>query len=97
MIEKKLNEGVSFRAIYPRDFLEKLLVDIPENILNGTEIRTLDEVEIVINVSDRFGLLALPGPDGKIDRDNVLVGSDDLFIDWCKEVFEYYWRSAAYY
>jgi predicted transcriptional regulator len=97
MVEKKLDEGVNFRAIYPGDFAEKLLVDVPENILNSTEILTLDEVNIIINVTDRFGLLALPGPDGKVDRDNVLVGSDDVFIDWCKKVFEYYWGTARHY
>jgi predicted transcriptional regulator len=97
MIEKKIDEGVNFRAIYPRDFEEKLLTDVPEKILNGIEILTLNEVKIVINVTDRFGLLALPGLDGKVDRDHVLVGSDDVFIDWCKKVFEYYWGTAGHY
>ncbi len=96
-IEKKLREGVSFCVVYPKDFVEGLVVEIPENILNSIDIRILDEVRIVINVSDRFGMLALPGHDGKIDRDNVLLGNEAKFIAWCRSVFEYYLKISRRY
>ncbi|AKB80610.1 hypothetical protein MSBR3_0032 [Methanosarcina barkeri 3] len=91
-IEKKINEGVSFRVIYPENLGESLMSGFPERVLKSIDARSIDEVKIVINVSDRFGLLALPGPDGKIDRDDVLIGYDNRFKDWCKKVFEYYFK-----
>jgi predicted transcriptional regulator len=89
-----MNEGVSFRVIYPENLGESLMSDLPERILKSIETRSIDEVKIVINVSDRFGLLALPGPDGKIDRDDVLIGYESRFKDWCKDVFEYYFKTS---
>ncbi|WP_094229054.1 transcriptional regulator FilR1 domain-containing protein [Methanolobus psychrotolerans] len=56
-----------------------------------------DKVKIVINVSDRFGMLALPGLDGKIDRDNVLIGNQAKFIAWCRSVFEHYFKMSGRY
>lgn len=93
-IEKKLDEGVSFRVIYPRNLGESLMSNLPERVLKAMETRSIDEVKIVINVSDRFGLLALPGLDGKIDRDDVLIGYESKFKDWCRSVFEYYFKAS---
>ncbi|MBN2110219.1 MAG: DUF1724 domain-containing protein [Methanosarcinaceae archaeon] len=96
-IEKKLDEGVNFRVIYPVDFIESLIPDLSPKILDNVEIRMLDEVRIIINVTDRFGLLALPGLDGNIDRDHVLIGFDEKFLDWCRRVFEYYLKMSSRY
>jgi predicted transcriptional regulator len=93
-IEKKLDEGVNFRVISPWKLGESFLSDVSAKILKTAEIRSIDELRIVINVNDRFGLLALPGPDGKLDRDYVLLGYEKRFKDWCKEVFEYYFNTS---
>jgi predicted transcriptional regulator len=92
LVEKKIDEGVSFRVIYPGNLSESFPSDVPSGVLKATETRYIDEVRIVINVSDRFGLLALPGLDGKIDRDNVLIGYESRFKDWCKSVFKQYFK-----
>lgn len=99
LVEKKLDEGVSFRVISPwklgEGFLsEDFLSDLPEKILKAIEIRSIDELRIIVNVNDRFGMLALPGPDGKIDRDYVLIGYGSRFKDWCKSVFEYHFKAS---
>lgn len=89
-IEKKMKEGVKFRAIYPEALVDDLRKDLPEHIFADIEIRVLDEIRLIINVTDSFGLLALPGSDGNIDRDHVLVGTDEKFINWCRAVFLHY-------
>ena len=91
-IEKKLNEGVNFRVISPWKLGENFLLGLPAKILETIEIHSIDELRIIINVNDRFGLLALPGLDGKLDRDYVLFGYEKRFKDWCKEAFEYYFN-----
>lgn len=99
LIKKKLNEGVNFRVISPWKFgegflSEDLLSCLPEKLLKAIEIRSIDELRIIVNINDRFGMLALPGPDGKIDRDYVLIGYGSRFKDWCKDVFEYYFKAS---
>ena len=96
-IENKLDSGVQYRVIYPRDFLEQLLADISPKIRHCIKMRVLDKVNVAINVNDNFCFVALPGFDGNIDRDSVIIGYDDDFKDWCKEVFDYYWEKATPY
>ncbi|MBP1908769.1 helix-turn-helix transcriptional regulator [Methanolobus bombayensis] len=93
-IEKKLKEGVEFRAVYPQTLIDNLKKDLPEQMYSDIEIRTLDEVRIIVNVTDRFGLLALPGPDGNVDRDHVLIGPDEKFIKWCRAAFLHYFEMS---
>ena len=85
-VKKKLEASVKFRAIYPRDFMDKLLPELDPKIRRGVEIRMSDE----ININDRYGVIALPNLDGNIDRDLALLGHDEDFKQWCKDVFEYY-------
>lgn len=96
-VEKKLGSGVKFRAIYRRDFMHELLQELDPKIRHGVEMRMLDEVNMVINVNDRYGVIALPGPDGNIDRSMTLMGHDEDFKQWCRDVFEYYWEKAVPY
>jgi predicted transcriptional regulator len=42
-------------------------------------------------------MLALPGLDGQIDRDNVLIGCEEKFIAWCRKVFEHYFKMSEVY
>ena len=94
-VEKKLEASVKFRVIYPRDFMDKLLQELDPKIRHGVEMRMLDEVNMIININDRYGVIALPDPDGNIDRDLTLLGHDEDFKQWCRDVFEYYWEKAS--
>lgn len=96
-VKKKINEGVNFRTIYPREFAEKLTGEVEPEIRHSLEMRMIDDIDIVVNITDRFGLIALPGNDGKIDRNLTLLGYDEAFKQWCTEVFEYYWERASTY
>ncbi|AKB84441.1 winged helix-turn-helix domain-containing protein [Methanococcoides methylutens] len=96
-IEKKLEEGVKFRAIYPKALLDELWPEIKPEIRNRIEFRMLDEIRLVVNITDSFSLIAFPGFDGKIDRDLAIIGHDEDFRRWCSEVFNHYWEKALPY
>ncbi len=89
-IKKKLHEGVEIRVLYPESLIDLILSESDNDIIQKVEMRAIDEVNIIINVSDSFGLIALPGPDGIIDRDMVLLGRTEQFKQWCRDIFEYY-------
>jgi predicted transcriptional regulator len=96
-VGEKIGNGVNFRVIYPRMLVESLSGELGPKIMHSAGIRILDDIRIVINISDRFGLLALPGRDGNIDRNLTLVGFDEDFRQWCMDVFEYYWERGSVY
>ena len=43
----------------------------------------MDEIKISVIVSDKFCILELPGPDGKIDQNTAIFGYDERFRKWC--------------
>lgn len=96
-VKKKLESGVKFKSIFPRNLMNDLLQELDPKIRHGVKMRMLDEVNMVINVNDRYGVIALPGPDGNIDRSLTLMGYDEEFKQWCRDVFKYYWEKAAPY
>ena len=81
---------MQYRVLYPRGFLEQLMADISPKISHCIEMRVLNKVNMAINVNDNFCFVALPGFDGNIDRDSIIMGYDEDFKDWCGEVFDYY-------
>ncbi len=96
-MKKKLDEGVKVRILYPESLIDVVLSEFGNDVIQRVEMRAIDEVNVIINVSDSFGLMALPGPDGVIDRDMVLLGCTEEFRQWCGDVFEYYWGRGRDY
>ena len=93
-IEKKLEEGVEIRVILPKDKCSPSLLTEKNRKKIGNKV--MDEIKISIIVSDKFCMLELPGPDGKIDHNTAIFGYDDRFRDWCKNLLQYYWDSKSY-
>ncbi len=89
-IERKLEEGLEIRVILPKDKCSASILSEKnrKKIMN----KVLDEVNISTIVSDKFSILELPGPDGKIDQNTAIFGYDDRFREWCKKLFQYYWE-----
>lgn len=92
-IERKLEEGVEIRVILPKDKCSPSL--LTEKNRKKIVNKVMDEIKISIIVSDKFCMLELPGPDGKIDHNTAFFGYDDLFREWCKNLFLYYWESKS--
>lgn len=56
-------------------------------------IRILDEINISLIVSDKGAILFL-GRDSEIDYSQCLIDNHDSFINWAKELFEWYWNNG---
>jgi len=92
-IEKKLEEGVEIRVILPKDKCSPSLLTEKNRKKIGNKV--MEDIKISIIVSDKFCILELPGPDGKIDHNTAFFGYDDRFSEWCKNLFLYYWESKS--
>lgn len=92
-VEEQLERGIEYRVIFPDGFIPTLRSLKIKNI-DMVELRSLSEVNLVIEVSDKYGILTLPSKDGKIDQSACIMGLDSKSRRWCNEVFEHYWEKA---
>jgi predicted transcriptional regulator len=38
-----------------------------------------------------------PNMRGEIDMGAIFIGSDPMFYEWCKDLFDHYWELAGYF
>jgi len=91
-IEKKLEEGMEIMVILPKNLCTTS--PLSEKNRNKLAVKMLEEVKISVIASDRFCILELPGPDGKIDHNKAIFGYDDRFMEWCRKLFQDYWAKG---
>ncbi len=93
--EKALEKGMEMKVILPKDIFPAL--KISERSRKKIEIKLLENIKVSVIVSNKFSMLELPGPDGKIDQNTAIFGYNDQFREWCKKVFQYYWEKNQLY
>ena len=92
--ETLVKNGVRFRIIFPKDLLDDLYPDFSDDAREKAEFKVLDDVNLLIDVNDRFGRMALPAQDGKVNHDETIFGHDLRLKRWCQDVFDHYWDIA---
>jgi len=58
------------------------------------EVGVLGEVRVAMAINEKVAGVCFPGLDGKIDFGVGFIGSDTLFRSWCRDLFEYHWKSV---
>ena len=100
-LEEATNRGVNFRLMQSRDF--KYPPDWPgpgvvlkEARLSGRfEVRTSYEANIFIAMNEKeVAILAFPMENNMYDY-RGFSSTDPRFLDWCSDIFEYYWGTAV--
>ena len=95
-VKRKIEQGVKFKALYPREYLRRARSALAPEIVRNTEFRVAEEVKIIVCVTDQFGYVCLPRSGGReIDRSSFIFGQDSRFRNWCGQLFVYYWNSAS--
>jgi predicted transcriptional regulator len=102
-IVETINRGVKFRIIEPRERVLNPDLDAMTSeetqALHLTrrtplvEQRMLDEVGLLLFLSDTCCVLAFPTPDGQHDFKGFTATRDSA-LKWCRELFLYYWDEA---
>lgn len=101
-VERKINNiSIDIRALIDKNVLnsrgyEKLhdrhtfyqKINITQNI------RMLKQIEFSLLVTDKGAILFL-GEEGKIDYSECLFDENEIFIEWSKELFEWYWKKGT--
>ena len=84
-IQRKVENEVEFRGIYPKDIV------IPSDLEH--HIRFLDNIEIRILVTDKEAMAGFKHQSEQ-PRYTGFFSKDSKFIKWCKDVHQYYWQQA---
>lgn len=86
------------------DLRSIVMPDIAETVINlarekdiRVQIRTLEDINFTVNVSNKLAFFALPDQNGAIDRNTYIIGDSPEFIEWCREFYLYYWEKAKTY
>jgi len=101
MVVRRAKSGVTFRAILPETYREKISAIVDEYRTadatippHAIEIRTLPIIPICGAVTDRGSGFKLPFTDGSMDHSTMVVGDDPLFCRWCRDLYAHYWVRA---
>ncbi|NVM36025.1 MAG: ArsR family transcriptional regulator [Candidatus Lokiarchaeota archaeon] len=102
LVERKINDmSINIRALVDKNVLkskgyEKLQdrhafyqkINISENI------RVLKQIDFSLLVTDKGGIFFL-SKEGKVDYSECLFDDNELFIQWLRELFEWYWKEGT--
>ncbi|MFW9878454.1 MAG: helix-turn-helix transcriptional regulator [Candidatus Thorarchaeota archaeon] len=107
--EKKMNEQViDIKALIDKNLVKTYRVpeewsqlfkepDIfYEKLKIFENIRLLKEIPFSLVVSDKGAILFL-NKEGEIDYSQCLIDNHESFINWTKELFEFYWKKGKPY
>ena len=92
IISKKLEKGVEFRLILPKNARYTPGFELRQY----EQVRFLDEIKISIGMTEKSAGFCLPARDGKIDFSTSFSISSQgrEFHKWCEDLFLYYWEKA---
>jgi predicted transcriptional regulator len=98
-----INRGVRFRFIEPKERVLNPDLDAMTSeetrALSLTrrtplvEQRMLDDVKVILYLSDTCFVLAFPAIDGQPDFKGF-TSTDDSALTWCHELYQFYWKEA---
>jgi predicted transcriptional regulator len=89
---KKMDSGVVFKKIYPRD--AQLPTEYESRMGKSLEIKILEEVPVGLKMNEKFAGVGLMDTNGKVDLSVVMIGRDESFRSWVEAIFNYYWKKA---
>jgi predicted transcriptional regulator len=101
---KMKDKSTSIRALVDRDLLKSYnipegwstLFDDPKELFKKMvkNIRILDKIQLSLVVTEKGAILFL-SKDGEIDYSQCLIDNHKIFINWTKELFEWYWEKGV--
>jgi predicted transcriptional regulator len=88
VMDQQLVKGIKMKFIVPQN---KLPPNSPQ--IANFEVRGVDDIPAVIGISEKEALICLRSNDGKMDYSGF-YGTDQMFLDWTKDLFMYFWEKG---
>ena len=90
-IRGALRRGAEFRVILPADLTPPR--GFRPTLVGNVEVRVIEDVPLILVLTERDCFLSLPRRDGKFDFSGFKVGVRGH--GWCEDLFSYLWESSV--
>jgi len=92
-LSEKIKTSFDLRIVLPKDMFPSESKSQLKSTNPSVHKRVLPKVEIIIVITEKFAIFCLPNRNHRIDYTGF-SGTDPNFINWCKDLFNYYWEKA---
>lgn len=83
-------------TVFPREVIESVRPNIIDMQRSGKiKGKMLEKVDIALYISDSQSAVMLPNMKGEIDMGMLLFGDDQMFSEWCLDIFNHMWERAG--
>jgi predicted transcriptional regulator len=65
-----------------------------KNMESRLQIGVVDEVKILLAISEKVAAFSLPTLDGRLDYSRGFIGESASFRKWCQDLFTYFWEGS---
>ncbi|MFQ6088055.1 MAG: hypothetical protein ACE5K0_04055 [Candidatus Methanofastidiosia archaeon] len=94
IVLEKLREGVRFRILLEKKAFKELEYPKPTEDVKNLELRFLENLNTTILLNEREALLSFPKKSGDADYTCGFSGEAFEFLNWCKDLFHYFWEKS---
>lgn len=101
LLDEAMKRGVEFRVILPRDAIVQIdhlasHEEILEHKHHKVHGRFIESVELVLVMSEKGASMSFPLHEGRHDYLGFSISNQDA-LEWCRELFLYYWEQSTEY
>jgi predicted transcriptional regulator len=92
----RISALVGHNTIFPRNVVEHIVPRINELIAKGIfERKMVEQVSVALFIADdREAEIVFPNIKGEVDMNNMFVGENTTFCEWCSDYFDYMWKDS---
>jgi predicted transcriptional regulator len=92
ILVESIPRGVKYKFLFPKRFIPA--APIFPGMEHAVEWRAFEDIPVNLVISEKEAGASFYMPDGKTDYAGFF-GKDPTFMNWVKEVFQYYWAKGT--
>ena len=89
IMDEKISKGLKIKMVIE----EKLLAKVPPIKDSNVEIRGIKEIPAIMASTEKAATMCFRFNNKRVDYGGF-YGTDPAFLNWVKDLFEYYWKNA---
>lgn len=87
-LQEGISKGVKYKFLFPKQFIPKELT-IP-GLAQAAELRSIEDLPFNVTMNEKEAGISFQLADGRVDYVSF-VGKDPVFVNYVKDLFQYYW------
>lgn len=80
-------------TIFPDEVINSSVKEVNKLLpKENFEMRRIDNIFVAVYITDSACGVMFPRKNGEITMNSMFLGNDDIFREWCQDIFDHYWR-----